>query len=272
MARYSNLSVDKLSVGQIYNLANGKPVGVSGKYSFVAAGREATAGGATTEAIASTMPLQVTDQVYAEYSTTNDTDVFNKVIVDGPFSLTSLLSADPSTAHAIEWVAVREGGTPAYGVFAAGTFTTAGGDAAESITVTGALASDIAMVQVKTRGASPVTLAAAVCAANAITVTLSADPSTDHVLSYAVLRPLGNFTPSHYIYAAGNHTTVGGSATESITVGGVVAGDIAFAALRVTNDTDSVLAVTTTSDAVSVLGSADPLTAHAYSYIVLRPV
>lgn len=272
MARYGQLSVDKLSVGSLINLATGKPMGLNGRYGIVAAGREATAGSSTTEAVASTMPLSSTDQILAGFSTTNDTDVFNKVIVDGPFSLTTLLSADPSTAHVIDWVAVREGGNSQFGIFAAGTFTTAGGDAAESITVTGALATDIAVVQVKTRGASPVTLAAAACAANAISVTLSGDPSTDHVLSYMVIRPLGGFTPSHYIFAAGNHTTVGGSATESVSVGGVVAGDIAFANLRVTNDTDSIYSVTTSAGAISVLSSADPSTAHAYSYIVLRPV
>ena len=69
-----------------------------------------------------------------------------------------------------------------------GTFTTAGGDATESIPVTGALSTDIVVVTVKTAGATPRSIVAATGASNAITVTLSGDPSTDHVLQYAVLR------------------------------------------------------------------------------------
>lgn len=75
-----------------------------------------------------------------------------------------------------------------HGVIAAGLFTTVGGDATESITVSGALATDVAIVTVNTVGATPRTIVAAVGATNAITVTLSGDPSTDHVLNYLLLR------------------------------------------------------------------------------------
>lgn len=77
---------------------------------------------------------------------------------------------------------------PSHVVKFAGTFTTAGGDTTESITVTGATATDIAVVTVKTAGASPVSIVAAAAGTNAITVTTSADPSTDHVLYYVVYR------------------------------------------------------------------------------------
>lgn len=73
-------------------------------------------------------------------------------------------------------------------VLAAGEFTTVGGDATESITVTGADSGDIAIVTVKTKGSTPRTVDAASVGANAITVTLSGDPSTDHVLQYIVVR------------------------------------------------------------------------------------
>ena len=73
-------------------------------------------------------------------------------------------------------------------VIATGLFTTAGGDGTESITVSGALATDTAIVTVNTVGATPRTVTAAVAASNAITVTLSGDPSTDHVLNYVLLR------------------------------------------------------------------------------------
>jgi hypothetical protein len=75
-----------------------------------------------------------------------------------------------------------------YRLIKAGSFTTAGGDATESITVSGALSTDIAFVVLKTVGATPRTVLTAVAAADAITVVLSGDPSTDHVLSYMLLR------------------------------------------------------------------------------------
>lgn len=69
-----------------------------------------------------------------------------------------------------------------------GTHTTAGGGASENITVTGALATDHVVCQLKTEGATPVTLDRAAAAANAIALTFSADPSTDHVVTYVVYR------------------------------------------------------------------------------------
>lgn len=74
-------------------------------------------------------------------------------------------------------------------VIAADLFTTAGGDVNESITATGAVATDVAIVTINTVGATPVTVTSAICAADAINVVMSADPSTDHVLNYMVIRP-----------------------------------------------------------------------------------
>jgi len=73
-------------------------------------------------------------------------------------------------------------------VIAAGTFTTAGGDANESITVTDCASGDIAIVTVKTNGATPRTVTTASAGSGAIAVVMSGDPSTDHVLQYVVLR------------------------------------------------------------------------------------
>lgn len=70
----------------------------------------------------------------------------------------------------------------------AGSFTTVGGDAAESISVSGVVATDIVQVSVKTAGATPRSIVAAAAGTNAIAVTMSGDPSTDHVLHYVVLR------------------------------------------------------------------------------------
>lgn len=74
------------------------------------------------------------------------------------------------------------------GIIASGQFTTAGGDATETITATGAVATDVAIVTLHTAGATPRTVDSAVAATDAITVTLSGDPSTDHVLNYVLVR------------------------------------------------------------------------------------
>lgn len=77
---------------------------------------------------------------------------------------------------------------PASQVFASGSFTTAGGDANESIVVTGALSSDLAFVQMHTIGLTPRTLLTAQAASNAINLVFSDDPSTDHVVKWMLLR------------------------------------------------------------------------------------
>lgn len=77
---------------------------------------------------------------------------------------------------------------PAFSAIAAGTFQTLGGDASESIPVSGCLATDIVVVTVKSGPATPETILAAAAGSNAISVTLSDDPSTTHVLQYVVFR------------------------------------------------------------------------------------
>lgn len=79
-------------------------------------------------------------------------------------------------------------GSNSHYVVAAGTFTTAGGDANESITVSGITSSDIAIVVLHTKGATPRTILTAQAGTDAIAVEMSGDPSTDHVLKYMVLR------------------------------------------------------------------------------------
>lgn len=83
---------------------------------------------------------------------------------------------------------LASGITPSHVVKFAGTFTTAGGDASETITVTGATGTDVVNVTVKTAGGTPRSVVAATAASNAINVTMSGDPSTDHVLQYVVYR------------------------------------------------------------------------------------
>lgn len=75
-----------------------------------------------------------------------------------------------------------------YYVRYAGKFTTVGGDANEAITVTGATASDIVIVSLSQKGATPVTILTATTATNAINIVMSGDPSNDHIINYLVLR------------------------------------------------------------------------------------
>lgn len=78
--------------------------------------------------------------------------------------------------------------TMSHKIIAAGSFTTLGGDATEVITATGATGTDLAFVTVKTAGGTPRSIVAAAAGTNNITVTLSGDPSTDHVLQWQVVR------------------------------------------------------------------------------------
>lgn len=70
----------------------------------------------------------------------------------------------------------------------AGKHTTAGGDAVEVISVPGATAADVAIVTMQTTGAVPRTIVKAVAGTDTITVTLNGDPSTDHILCWALLQ------------------------------------------------------------------------------------
>lgn len=73
-------------------------------------------------------------------------------------------------------------------VVLAGSFTTVGGDVNEVIANALILNTDLAVVVMQAVGAAPVTIISAVCAAGQINVTMSADPSNDHILSYFVFR------------------------------------------------------------------------------------
>ncbi len=73
-------------------------------------------------------------------------------------------------------------------IIAAGTFTTAGGDASESIPDAAISGSDLIMVSVRVAGVTPRSVVAATAAAGSISVTMSDDPSTDHILQYAAYR------------------------------------------------------------------------------------
>lgn len=70
----------------------------------------------------------------------------------------------------------------------AGQPTTVGGAAAEAITVTGALNTDLAFVQLVDDGTNNVSVLSAVVTADTLTVTFSADPGNDAVINYQIIR------------------------------------------------------------------------------------
>ena len=75
-------------------------------------------------------------------------------------------------------------------IIATGLFTTEGGDATETIPAEGALVTDTTVVTVNKVGSTPRTITTAIGTTDAITVTLSGDPSTDHDLNYIVTRAI----------------------------------------------------------------------------------
>lgn len=79
--------------------------------------------------------------------------------------------------------------TPAAVVKFFGQVTTAGGAAAEAITVTGAVAAtDRAFVQMVDNGTNNVTVLQAVVTNDTLTVTFSADPGADAIINYQLIR------------------------------------------------------------------------------------
>lgn len=80
------------------------------------------------------------------------------------------------------------GAAPAYVNVYAGTSASVAG-ATNSVTVTGALTTDVAIVTLNTVGATLRTiLTSKVSATNTLQVVFSGDPSTDHAINYAIFR------------------------------------------------------------------------------------
>ncbi len=78
--------------------------------------------------------------------------------------------------------------TPSHIIKFSGQPTTVGGAAAEAFAVAGVLVTDRAFVQVVDNGTNNVTVLQAVCTADTLTVTFSADPGNDAVINYQIIR------------------------------------------------------------------------------------
>jgi len=245
-----------------------RPAGPINGYGFNLANTTAFANGTAGLAVSLPALVLASDIALASHATSDDNDQLISVLATLN-TVTITNSADPLSAHSTQYALLRQGGFPGYDIFAAGTHTTVGGAAAEAITITGALATDIALVQYAATDDTD-TISQAVMTANTLTVTMSANPGTTHALHYCILRPRGSFKPSHYVFAAGTHTTVGGAAAEAITVTGALATDVAIVNYAVTDDTDAIRKAVVTADTLTVTASADPSTTHAFAYAILR--
>lgn len=69
-----------------------------------------------------------------------------------------------------------------------GQHTTVGGGVSEDIAVVGLTSSHICTASMAVEGASPVSLKTAICGTDKITLTFSADPSSDHKINYSVIK------------------------------------------------------------------------------------
>jgi hypothetical protein len=157
-------------------------------FDIFAAGKHTTVGGNVAEPITVT-GARVGDIAFASYSTSNDTDLISDVAVTAD-TVTVTCSADPLTAHVIDYVVLRERGTfkPSHYVAYAGNRVAVAGDTTSVvITVAGALATDTVLINYGSTNDTD-TLVKAVVADGSITLTVSADPVTDHSWNYALLR------------------------------------------------------------------------------------
>lgn len=265
------------SLGQCYDWMNiGSetscafvPIGnVLGYGINIAGGPVTSAGGDTTEIITLEGLIMDSDIALVNHEVSDDNDQIVAAI-SGEGNITITGSADPSTAHGYAYMALRNKCLPGWDIVAAGTHTCVGGQAAEAITVSGVLATDLAFACYGATDDTDV-ISDVVCSADTVTVTCSADPSTTHTIHYVVIRPRGSFKPSHYIAYAGVHTCVGGAASEAITVTGALATDIPIVIYNTTDDTDSILKSVVTANTLTVTMTADPSTAHKLAYMLLR--
>lgn len=99
-----------------------------------------------------------------------------KVYVDGLAGTASVTKAQLAT-----------GITYSHRVVAAASVATTAG-ATQTLTVAGVVPSDIVIVTLKAVGATPRTILTGAAGTGQVIVVMSGDPSTDHTISYAVLR------------------------------------------------------------------------------------
>lgn len=104
----------------------------------------------------------------------------NVIDLRGNTLLVSRIVADEILADVV--------GSNGWAVVAAGQFTTVGGDATESVTATGVLATDIAFAVIESDGTNDSVLLTTAAASNAVTLIFNEDPGADILVNWMVLR------------------------------------------------------------------------------------
>lgn len=133
---------------------------------------------------------------YEEYTSFINTLALALVFVN-PLLNTVLGQAVPGSEFLLDGFKSYADGTnwnptsPQYTNLVGGTATTAGGATTETITVTGATASDIPYVSIKTQGASPAMILRYAAVTDGIEITFASDPGNDHVIQYLLFRNTG---------------------------------------------------------------------------------
>lgn len=243
-------------------------------YGFVYGGLGVVAaGGDVTETWTQAEARVTTDLLFAQHSVSNDSDTISEATITARDTVTLIGSADPvSTQHEYEYFGIRL--RPPFQpwlVKLAGTRVAVGGDTtAVAITATGALATDMGFAQYVATDDSD-TLDKAIVTADTLTLTVSADPVTDHSWDYFILSPFGLFQPTHYIAYAGNRVAVGGDTTTVvITATGALATDKVLVSHATSDDNDTISVAVVTADTITLTVSADPVTDHSYNWMLLR--
>lgn len=119
---------------------------------------------------------------YNTGSATSCTFAVGGTVTAGSIGTTQLANGGVTLAK------LAAGITPSHVVKFAGKHTTTGGSATEAFTVSGVASTDIVFTMLQTAGGTARTILTAAPTTNTITLVFSGDPSTDHIVSYQVLR------------------------------------------------------------------------------------
>ena len=118
------------------------------------------------------------DDIYKVTSATGAATVTVGILVDG-----SNLGAG-----VVELANLATGIAPAGVCKYHDVFTTLGGAAIETITATGVLSTDTVVATLQQAGSTPRTIVTAAAGDDSVIITFSGDPSTDHIVNFAVFR------------------------------------------------------------------------------------
>ena len=122
----------------------------------------------------------------------NGSDIASDVAMSGDVTIINT-GATAIGAGKVTNAMLKSTTRPAYISLYAGKHTTIA-DASDpytnALTVTGVAATDIVIASVQTCGASPVSLIGCIPTTDTLTFRFSANPSTDHIVSYSVLRAI----------------------------------------------------------------------------------